>query len=116
MNAPAKPGLADIAQAQLEAYNAQDLDAYCAFFTDDVTVADFNGAVTTQGIAAYREKYAGVFAQFPKNRADLLARMVVGATVIDHERVDRGTGAPIFEVAAIYTFAGDRIARIDFAK
>ena len=116
MNAPAQPGLADIAQAQLEAYNAQDLDAYCGFFTEHVVVADLNGAVTTEGLAAYREKYAGVFAQFPKNRADLLARMVVGNTVIDHEQVDRGTGAATFEVAAIYTFAGGKIARVDFAK
>ena len=116
MNAPATPSLADIVQAQFEAYNAQDLDAYCGFFADDVVVADFNGAVTTQGLAAYRERYAGVFAQFPNNRADLLARMVVGNTVIDHERVDRGTDAPTFEVACIYTFAGGKIARVDFAK
>jgi hypothetical protein len=116
LNAPAKPSFADIAQAQIEAYNAQDLDAYCAFFTDDVTVADLNGAVSTKGLAAYRAKYAQVFADFPNNRAELLARMVVGATVIDHERVDRGTGAATFEVAAVYTFAGDRIARVDFVK
>jgi NADH-quinone oxidoreductase subunit D len=29
-----------ITQAQLDAYNAQDLDLYCSFFTDDVIVAD----------------------------------------------------------------------------
>jgi hypothetical protein len=28
-----------IAQAQLDAYNAQDLDAHCAHFADDVVVA-----------------------------------------------------------------------------
>jgi len=36
---------ADIVQGQLDAYNAQDLDAHCAFFADDVVVADLNGAV-----------------------------------------------------------------------
>ena len=46
---------AAIAQAQLDAYNAQDLDAYCGFFTDDIVVADLNGTVTTQGAQAYRE-------------------------------------------------------------
>ena len=104
------------AQGQLDAYNAQDLDAYCAFFTDDVVVADFNGAVTGEGIAAYRERYAGAFAAFPKNRAELLSRMVVGQTVIDHEKVSRGPEGPVFEVAAIYTFRGEKIARIDFIR
>jgi hypothetical protein len=107
---------ADIAQAQLDAYNAQDLDAYCGFFTDDVQVADLNGAVNLEGVQAYRDRYAGAFAQFPQNRADLLSRMVVGNTVIDHERVFRSPDATPFEVAAIYTFRGSKIARVDFVK
>jgi hypothetical protein len=116
MSLPGGPSLADLAQAQLDAYNALDLDAYCACFAEDVKVADLNGAVTVDGIAAYRAKYAQTFKTFPKNRADLLARIVLHNTVIDHERVDRGDGSPTFEVAAIYTFAGDKIARVDFAK
>ena len=108
--------IAAVAQAQLDAYNAQDLDAYCGFFTDDVVVADFNGAVTGEGMDAYRTRYAGAFAQFPQNRADLLGRMVIGHTVIDHERVSRGPDGPVFDVAAIYAFRGDRICRIDFIR
>ena len=109
--------IADIAQRQLDAYNAQDLDAYCGYFTDDVVVADVGGEANLRGNAAYRERYAGAFAKFPNNRAELLNRIVLGNVVIDHERVDRGDGAtPVFEVAAIYTFNGDKIARVDFAK
>ena len=49
--------------------------------------------------------------------ADAGGRMVLGGAVIDHERVDRGDGeTPVFEVAAIYTFRGDKIARVDFTK
>jgi hypothetical protein len=106
----------DIAQAQLEAYNAQDLDAYCAFFSADVVVADLNAAVTTSGIDAYRARYAKAFADFPQNKAALLGRLVVGDTVIDHERVARKPGGETFDVAAIYTFRGDKIARVDFVK
>jgi hypothetical protein len=107
----------EIAQAQLDAYNAQNLDAYCAFFTDDVVVANVGGDVTGQGIEAYRARYKEAFAKFPNNKAELLNRIVLGNTVIDHERVDRGDGTtPVFEVAAIYTFRGDKIARVDFAK
>ena len=106
----------EIAQAQLDAYNAQDLDAHCSYFADDVVIADLNGAVNCQGATAYRERYAGVFAQFPQNRAELVNRIVVGDQVIDHERVSRGPDGPVFEVAAIYTFKGGKIARVDFAK
>ncbi|HTI66826.1 MAG TPA: nuclear transport factor 2 family protein [Caulobacteraceae bacterium] len=109
--------LEQIAQAQLDAYNAQDLDAYCGFFTDDVVIADVGGAVSSASNQALRDRYAGAFAKFPKNRADLLNRIVLGNAVIDHERVDRGDGTtPAFEVAAIYTFRGDKIARVDFTK
>jgi hypothetical protein len=109
--------LEQITQASLDAYNDQTLDAYCAFFTDDVVVADINGAVTSSGIDAYRERYAGTFAKFPNNKAELVNRIALGNTVIDHERVDRGDGVtPAFEVAAIYTFRDGKIARVDFAK
>jgi hypothetical protein len=106
-----------IAQAQLDAYNAQDLDAHCAHFADDVVVAGLNGDVARTGIDAYRAWYEKPPSrEFPKNKAQLLNRIVVGSNVIDHERVDRGNGDPVFEVAAIYTFKGDKIARVDFAR
>ena len=116
MTAGAQLSPVDIAQGQLDAYNRQDLDAHGAFFADEVVVADLNGDVTIRGIDAYRAKYTQVFADFPQNRAELLNRIVVGDTVIDHERVVRGPDGPVFEVAAIYTFRDGKIARVDFAK
>ncbi|HWA62860.1 MAG TPA: nuclear transport factor 2 family protein [Caulobacteraceae bacterium] len=107
---------AAVAQAQLDAYNAQDLDAHCACYHDDVVVADLNGAVTRQGMEAYRATYAKLFADFPQNRAELVNRIAVGNTVIDHERVARTPGGDTFDVAAIYTFRGDKIARVDFVR
>ena len=105
-----------VAQKQLDAYNAQDLDAYCAFFAADVVVADLNGAVTTQGGDAYRARYAKTFGDFPENKAELLNRIAVGSTVIDHEKVIRKPSGDTFEVIAIYTLADGKIARVDFAK
>lgn len=106
----------DLVQAQLDAYNAQDLDAYCAFYAEDVVVADLNGKITTQGIDAYRTRYDGTFRQFPQNKAELLNRIAVGSTVVDHEKVIRSPGGETFEVIAIYTLADGKIARVDFAK
>ena len=116
MSAPACITPFDVADAQLEAYNAQDLEAYCSFFADDVIVADLNGAVTVSGIKDYHDRYATTFATYPENKVELLGRMVIGNTVIDHERVIRKPGGDEFVVAAIYTIADAKIVRVDFVK
>ena len=106
----------DIAQGQLDAYNRQDLDAHCAFYAEDIVVADLNGAESVHDLAAYRARYEKMFAEFPENHAALVNRIVIGNMVIDHERVARKPGAETFEVAAIYTVRGDKIARVDFVR
>jgi hypothetical protein len=106
----------DVAQAQLDAYNVQDLDTHCGCFDDDVVVSDLNGDVILRGIEAYRAKYRKVFTDFPKNRAELVGRIILGETVIDHERVFRDGVTEAFQVIAIYTIAGGKIARVDFRK
>ena len=116
MTAQNRPSNTDVVQAQLEAYNAQDLDAYCAFFAEGVTVADLNGAVTTQSLEAYRARYAGVFAQFPQNRADILSSYMLGETVVLHETVARAPDGDKFEVMSIYTFEGDKVSRVEFIR
>jgi hypothetical protein len=105
-----------LVQGQLDAYNAQDVDGLCSFYADGVVVSDLNAVPNLHGIEAYRDRHVGLFAQFPQNRAELLSRIVIGNTVIDHERVLRNPEAQAFEVAAIYTIAGDKIARVDFVK
>lgn len=104
------------AQSQLDAYNAQDLEAFCSHFTDDVQVAELNGAVTLEGLSDYRAKYQKIFGEYPLNKVVLLGRIAIGNVVIDHEQVFRTPNADPFEVAAIYTLRGDEICRVDFAK
>lgn len=116
MTAPQTLSPADVAQGQLDAYNAQDLDAFCRFFSDDVVLADLNGAVSGQGADALRARYAKLFAENPQNHAELLGRMVVGKVVIDHERITRSPDTAPFDAAAIYTIADGKIARVDFLK
>lgn len=106
----------DIVQAQLDAYNAQDLDAFCGFYAEDAVLGAYGGEVATVGLAAIRERHAKLFAEFPQNQAVLKNRIAVGAHVIDHEQVLRAPGGESFEVAPIYTLAGGKIARVDFVK
>jgi hypothetical protein len=107
---------ADIAQEQLDAYNAQDIDAYVSFFTLDCIVSGLNGTPTETTRDAIKARYAKAFAQFPQNKAELVNRIVVGNTVVDHERVIRSPGGETFEIIAIYTFRDGLISRVDFAK
>lgn len=106
----------DIVQAQVDAYNAQDLDRMCGYYAEDCEIADYRGPVTQAGRAAVRARYAKTFADFPQNRCRIANRIAVGDTVIDHEIVDRAPGGERFEVAVIYTVRGDHIARVEFVR
>jgi uncharacterized protein (TIGR02246 family) len=106
----------DIAQKQLDAYNAQDLDTYVSFFAEDCIVSGLNGQPTETSRDAIRARYAKAFAQFPENQAVLKSRIAVGSTVVDHEKVVRAPGGEEFEIIAIYSFRDGLIARVDFAK
>ena len=106
----------DIAQKQLDAYNAQDLDTYVSYFAEDCVVSGLNGTPTETSRSAIKARYAKAFAQFPQNKAELKNRIAVGSTVADHEHVVRAPGGEQFEIIAIYTFRDGLIARVDFAK
>jgi uncharacterized protein (TIGR02246 family) len=106
----------EIAQKQLDAYNAQDLETYAAFFADDCVVSGLNGTPTETSREAVKARYAKAFAQFPENKAVLKSRIAVGNTVVDHELVIRTPGGEQFEIIAIYTFKDGLISRVDFAK
>lgn len=106
----------DLIQRQLEAYNSQDIEAFLECFADDAEMASLNGEVTQKGLAAIRARHEALFSEFPENRVTLVNRIDIGSTVIDHEAVQRAPGGEEFEVAAIYTIRGGKIARVDFAR
>jgi uncharacterized protein (TIGR02246 family) len=106
----------DIAQKQLDAYNAQDLDKYVSFFAEDCVVSGLNGTPTETSRDAIKARYAKAFETFPQNKAELKSRIAVGNTVVDHELVIRRPGGEQFEIIAIYSFKDGLISRVDFAK
>ncbi len=115
MTVQTNPNVA-VVQGQLDAYNAQDLDAMMAFYAPDVIVSGLNGSPTETDREALRARYEKAFAQFPQNKAELKNRIAVGNTVADHEHVVRAPGGETFDVIAIYTFRDGLISRVDFAK
>lgn len=105
---------ADIVQRQLDAYNAHDLDAFCACFADDVRTWRMpDTSPTLSGKAALRAFYAEHRFAIPSLRAELLDRIALGDKVIDHERI-HGLRPEPYDMAAVYRVADGLIAEVWF--
>jgi hypothetical protein len=100
-----------IVQRQLDAYNARDLAALLAIYADDAAMFEHPAKLLARGSAALRERFVARF-QEPNLHARLLKRIVMGNTVIDHERVTRTfpEGAGTMELVMIYEVKKGRIA------
>lgn len=104
-----------LANRQLVAYNARDLDAFCALFSDDVVVYDLpGGAITLEGMEAFRASYAGRFSS-PGLHCEILSRMDLGDFAIDRERVTGIPGGPL-DVIAIYEAREGLIRSVRFIR
>ncbi len=103
-----------VVQRQLEAYNDRDLGRFLAEYSDDVCV--FRPPATAPAIigkVAFGQFYATQRFNHAGLHAELVNRMVVGNTVIDHERIS-GMGPQPFEVAVVYAVS-DGLIRCTWA-
>ncbi len=111
-----------IAEAMIAAYNAQDVDTYVSYMTDDACEANYRGAVVREGKEGTRSGLAAAFAKWPHNHAEIREKQAVGNYVLFREYVTRGPasdGSELvepFEVVAVYTFEGDKCARVEFIR
>ncbi len=90
---PTAPSAVAVVQAQVDAYNAHDLDAFVGTYADDVVIARRrDNKILTEGKPALRETYAKAFATVPHIHATIAERKLDGDhVVLDHEMV---SGAP----------------------
>ena len=89
------PTAADVVQRQLDAYNARDLEAFAATYSDDVLITTADGQVVVLGKDGLRERYGKAFRKFPKSRARIAERKLEGdAVVIDHEIITGRSDKP----------------------
>jgi hypothetical protein len=89
--------------AQLEGYNARDIDAFAGTFTDDIIVYDLEtpaGSATDvpserfRGIAALRARYGAQFTTHPNQRSTVVSRQVLGDYVFDLEYITGNSPTP----------------------
>jgi len=112
----------EIAKAMITAYNAQDVDTYVSYMTDDACEANYRGAVVREGKEGTRSGLAAAFAKWPENKATIVSQEVTDNYVVFREHVVRGPatdGSELvepFDVLAVYSFEGDKCARVEFIR
>lgn len=105
-----------VVQAQLDAYNAKDIDALLATYAPDAEQYVLHGERLAQGHAQMRERFLARFAE-PDLHARLLSRTVMGSTVVDAELITRNfpEGRGTLEMLCVYEVVNGRIQRASFA-
>lgn len=105
-----------LAQRQLNAYNARNLEAFLEPYSDSIELYNFPNDRWAKGKARMREVYGGMFENTPDLHCELKNRMVMGNTVIDQERVTGFGNGRIIEAIAIYKIEKGKIARVYFVR
>lgn len=103
-----------LAQEQLDAYNARDIEAFLKPYSKDVEVYTFPNQLNYKGLDKMRERYGKMFANTPDLHCELVKRMVMGNTVIDQEKVTGFPGRDFLEAIAIYKIEDGKIAKVYF--
>ena len=114
------PDPTTIVQRQLDAYNARDIDALMAIYSDYVQHFEFPSTLVASGAAQVHERLSVRF-QEPEVHARLVNRIAMGNLVIDQEVItrnfpepDAGSQIGTIELIAMYEVQGERIVRAWF--
>lgn len=103
-----------LAQQQLNAYNARNLEAFLAPYSEEVEVYRFPDQLLYKGKTKMRTAYEQRFKNSPDLHCELVNRVVFGNTVIDQESVRIKKGEPFLEAIAIYKIEEGKIAQVFF--
>jgi hypothetical protein len=98
--------------AQVDAFNAADLEAFLATYADDAVVNGV-GPEPLVGKAALRELYAARFQQRPLRCEVGALHAIGGRWAVAHERVTGPTGTN--ELVAVFEVADGVIVRADMS-
>lgn len=105
---------AALVQKQIEAFNAHDLEALLATYSDELEVFELpGGQAAPSGKLALRTIYAERFRTLPDLHGSVQAQMVSGSYVIQRERITgRGEGKGALEAVVIYQVESGLIRRL----
>ncbi len=106
----------EVVQAQLDAYNAKDIEALLATYSPNAEQYATGGELLERGREQMRSRFLARFAE-PNLHARLLSRQVVGNMVADLELIERTfpEGIGSIEMLCVYEVLDGRILRATFA-
>lgn len=105
----------ELADQQLLAYNAHNLEAFLEPYSEDVEIYDLQThALQLKGKEAMRKRY-GFLNTAKTLYCNLLNRIVQGNMVVDQEEVWLDGGRKVYAIA-IYETRGDKIVRVWFPR
>jgi hypothetical protein len=105
----------DAVQGQLEAYNAGDVEAFLACYTEDAVLRDAAGGIRMRGREQMRERYSRRLAP-PGPHATIVQRLVCGDWTVDHEHVTGFDGGDGEFLVAYRTGSDGRIEEVVFLR
>ncbi len=105
-----------VVQAQLDAYNAKDIEALLAAYSPDAEQFVLHGERLARGHGEMRSRFLGRFAE-PDLHARLLTRTVMAGLVVDLELITRNfpEGRGTVEMLCVYEVVEGLIHRASFA-
>jgi imidazolonepropionase-like amidohydrolase len=104
-----------LVQQQLNAYNARNIDAFLAPYSDSVVIYDMSGEEMLRGKTMMLQSYSQLFKNVPELHCKLVNRMVVGNTIVDQEKVTGFNEKPL-EAIAVYKVENGKIVKVYFTQ
>lgn len=106
-----------VVQAQLDAFNARDIDGLMAAYAPDAEQYQLHGDLLARGHEGMRPRYLLRF-QEPDLHARLISRTVMDNVVVDFEIITRNfpEGIGTIEMLCVYEVKDGRIQKASFAS
>ncbi|WP_281987455.1 nuclear transport factor 2 family protein [Aquimarina aggregata] len=103
-----------IVQKQLDAYNARDIDAFLATYSNTIKVFSYPNELNYEGKETMKKSYASFFDSTPDLHCEIKNRIVIGNKVIDEEFLT--INGKNYAAAAIYEVKNGKIVKVTFIQ
>lgn len=105
-----------LVQQQLNAFNAGNIDAFLAPYSDSIELYSFPNQLIGKGKEMMRKQYGATFNQFPDLHCEIKGRIINGNTVVDHESISGMGQRENMEAIAIYEIKDGKIVKAYFVR